>query len=268
MRFFDQRALLLPREGVHLQWGVEPEAHDLETIEVELGRSESPSGPFTVLQVMDPLAVFAFTDRTVPWRPKNFEIYYQLTGRLRTTGEAVSSCPPFGFQGQLSLDAIEIIRQHNILLYGVNGHDPQTGIRTTVYKRRTFGPRCPECTDQLTQRVTISQCRACGGTGFRGGGYYQPMIVNMNFQPHPKTLQITNLGKIEDNETVAFATNFPIFYPGDMIVEPGEKHWRVIQVEVTERKRVVVHQLLRLRQLDHNDVEYEVFRHLDNGVGT
>lgn len=264
MRFFDTRALLLPRQGVHLQWGVEPEATDLDTVEVEVQRSESPSGPWTRLQVVDPEDVFAFTDRTVPWHPKNFEVYYRLRGVLRTSGEPVTDCLPFGFQGSLPLDAVEIIRQHHILLRGVNGHEPLTGIKATVYKRRTFGARCRVCTDEATGRVVISQCRACGGTGFRGSGYYDPMPVYMNFQPSPKMLQISNLGKLEDNETVAFTTNFPIMYPGDLVVEPNEAHWRVVHGDVTERKRVVVHQLLRLRQLDHNDVEYEVLRHLDN----
>lgn len=269
MRFYDQRALLLPREGVHVQWCVEPEADDLDLIEIDIGRAESPSGPFTNLQTVDPLTTFAFTDRTAPWRVKNFELYYQLTGRLRATGEAVSHCPPFGFQGRLPMDALEIIRQHNILLYGVNGHVPETGIRTTVYKRRTFGPRCVLCTDQGTGRVVVSQCRSCGGTGFRNGGYYAPMVINISFQPNPKTVQLALFGKLEDNETTAFATNFPIFYAGDMVVEPNETHWRVVDKQVTERHRVIVHQLLRLRQLDHNDIEYEVFRHLDNHeVGT
>lgn len=249
---------------MYLQWGVEPEDDDLELVEVEIQRSESPSGPFSELQVVDPLTTFSFLDKTAPWRPKNLEVYYRLVGKLRSSGDEVSDCPAFGYQGQLPLDAVEIIRQHHILLYGVNGHEPLTGIPTTVYKKRTFGPRCPYCTDEATGRVTISQCKHCHGTGFKGNGYYDPLLVNMNFQPHPKVLRISNLGKTEDNETVAFMTNFPIMYPGDMVVEPTEKHWRVVQVEVTERKRVVVHQLIRLRQLDHNDVEYEVLRHLDN----
>jgi hypothetical protein len=264
MRFYDTRVLLLPRDGVNVQWQVEGEDDDLTLIEVELQRSESPHGPFTPVQTLDPLTAFSFTDRTAPWRSKNFELYYQLVGRLRSTGEAVSECPAFGFQGRHGLDALEIIRQHHILLYGVNGHEPLTGIRTTVYKKRTFGPRCRECTDESTGQVVVSQCRSCGGTGFAGGGYYTPIIANMNFQPTPRQLQITNLGKAEDNETTVFTTNFPIFYAGDMVVEPNERHWRVVQIEVTERKRVIVHQLLRLRQLDHNDIEYEMLRHLDN----
>lgn len=264
MRFYEQRALMFPRNGVHVQWRVEPESDDLELIEVELTRSESPAGPFTILQVLDPLKTFAFTDRTAPWRPKGMELYYKLVARLRATGEEVDCGESFGFQGPLPLDAIEIIRQHNLLLYGVNGHEPKTGIRATLYKKRNFGPRCQVCTDQATGRVIISQCRACAGTGFRNGGYYAPMIINMTFQPNPNQVQITNLGKIEDNDTVAFMTNFPVMTPGDLVIEPNESHWRVIQIDVTERKRTIVHQLLKLRQLDHNDIEYEVFRHLDN----
>ena len=264
MRFHDTRALLLPRDGIHVQWLLEPEDTDVESVEVELARSESPSGPWTNLQVFDPVVTFSFTDKTVPWRPKNFEIYYRMRAVLKTDGSLVSESLPFGFQGQLPLDAVEIIRQHNILLKGVNGHESQTGIETPVYKKRTFGARCLECTDGPPGRVVISQCGECGGTGYRNSGYYDPIRVAMNFQPAPKSVQISNLGKIEDNDTVAFTTNFPIMYNGDMIVEPNEAHWRVVNADVTERKRIVVHQLLRLRQLDHNDVEYEVLRHLDN----
>ena len=264
MRFYDTRALLLPRDGVHVQWQVEPEKTDLDLIELQLQRSESPHGPFIELQVLDPTRIFSWTDRTAPWRPKNFELYYRLAGVEKSTGDVVTTCPAFGFQGRLPLDAVEIIRQHNILLRGVNGHVSLTGIECTVYKRRTFGARCQHCTDENTGQRVISQCRVCGGTGFGDSGYYDPIVVYMSFQPHPRHVQIMNLGKIEDNETVAFMTNFPIMYPGDMVVEPSERHWRVVNIEVTERKRVVVHQLLRLRQLDHNDVEYEVLRHLDN----
>ena len=267
MRVFETQALLLPREGVHVQWGMEPENTDLTTVEVELQRSESPAGPFVALHVFDPTTTFAWTDRTVPWRSKNMEIYYRLVGREKTTGDVVYTSCAFGFQGRLPMDALEIIRQHNILLRGVNGHKPKTGIHCTLYKRRNFGARCPYCTDAMTLRVVISQCRMCAGTGFAEKGYYTPIAIDISFQIHPRVLQLSNLGKSEENETTAFMTNFPILYPGDMIVEPNEKHWRVRNTEVTERNRTVVHQLLRLRQLDHNDVEYEVLRHLDHSQG-
>ena len=91
MRFFETRSLLLPRDGVNVQWGVEPEDTDLTTIEVELARSESPAGPFTKLQVFDPFTTFSFTDKTAPWRPKNFDLYYRLQGVTASTGSVVTS---------------------------------------------------------------------------------------------------------------------------------------------------------------------------------
>jgi hypothetical protein len=261
MRFCDTLVLFVPRDGARLQWLVEPEDTDLSLVELDVERSESPKGPFENLQTLDPSRVFSFVDRTVPWRPKNWELYYRLVARSRSTGEIVASSHAFGMQGELPLDAIEIIRQHNILLQGINGHPSFTGIDCTIYKRRTFGARCRSCVDASTGRVTISQCRVCGGTGFEKGGYYDPVNAPMSFQPNPRQSRITNLGRLEDNETMAFMTNFPIMSPGDVVVEPSERHWRVNSIDVTERKRVVVHQQLRLEQVDHNDVIYETLPH-------
>lgn len=262
MRFYDTEVLALPREGYRVQWQVEPEDTDLSTIEIEVQRSESPEGPFELLQSgLDPLAVFSFVDMVTPWRPKNWEIYFRLVGKLKTTGAEVDTSRVFGLQGQLPLDALEIIRQHNILLKGLNNQTPLTGIVNTLYKRRNFGGRCRECVDVKTGHIVISQCPACGGTGRSESGYYDPIDIDININPHPKFLKLTTLGKLEDNETAAFMTNFPIIYTGDVIVEPSEKHWRVVQIDVTERHRIVVHQRLRLAQVDLNDVIYETLRH-------
>lgn len=261
MRFYDTRVLAMPREGLHVQWQLEPEDTDMSSVEVELQRSESPLGPFEVLQAFDPVSVFAFTDKTVPWRPKGWEIYYRLVARDKTSGDVVHESRAFGMQGQLPLDALEIIRQHNIMLRGVNGHGAYNGTLCTVYKRRNFGARCVYCVDAQTGRVTISGCRSCGGTGFSGTGYYAPVDVFIALQPNARNPQITMLGKLEDNETSGYLVNFPVLYGGDLIVEPSESHWRVVAVEPTLRHRVIVRQSLRLRQLDHNDVEYETLRH-------
>lgn len=261
MRFYDTHVLVIPRDGVSVQWHLEPEDTDMSSVEVELQRSESPRGPFVTVQTVDPLQTFSFTDRGAPWRPKNWELYYRLVGLNRATGQPVHTGPAFGLQGRLPLDALEIIRQHNILLRGVNGHGPYSGTLCTAYKRRNFGPRCPHCVDSVTGRVTISGCQSCGGTGFSGGGYYAPVDIHVAMQPHPRALQTTPLMRVEENETTALMTNYPVMYSGDILVEPSERHWRVTSVDVTERHRTIVHQTLRLRQLDTNDVEYETLRH-------
>lgn len=261
MRFYDTSVILFPRDGTRVQWRVEPESTDLSTIEVEVQRSGAPSGPWDLLQTVDPESVFSFVDKTVPWRPKNWEIYYRLVGKLRSTGAVVYAGLPFGMQGELPLDALEIIRQHRLLLEGVNGHPSFSGVPCTVYKKRTFGARCRECTDAVTKQVVIAQCRACGGSGFANGGYFDPIDVAVSWTPHPRFTQISPMMKLEDNETMAFMVNYPIMSSEDVIVEPNERHWRVVNMTPTERKRVVVHQNLRLAQVDHNDVIYETLRH-------
>lgn len=261
MRFYDTSVLTLPRDGVYAQWRVEPEDTDLSLVEVELQRSESPLGPFVVVQTLDPLRVFSFLDKGAPWRPKNWELYYRLVGRLRASGDVVHSSRAFGMSGQLPLDALEIIRQHNILLRGVNTHPSYNGTLCSIYKKRNFGPRCPVCVDSGTGRVTISGCQGCGGTGFAGSGYYDPIDVHIALQPSPAAVQVTPMMKTEDNDTTGFMTNFPVMYSGDILVEPNEAHWRVVSVDTTRRHRVLVHQTLRLRQLDANDVEYETLLH-------
>jgi ribosomal protein L37AE/L43A len=261
VRFYDQKLLTRPRDGVVVSWLLEPEDTDVSAVEVEIQRSESPDGPFVVVQTVDPMTVFSFTDKGAPWRPKAWELYYRLVSRSRSTGEEVHVGQSFGFQGQLPLDALEIIRQHDILLRGVNDHGPYNGTPCTVYKRRNFGPRCPSCVDSVTNRVTISGCRSCSGTGFAGGGYYAPVDTFIAIQPAPRVVQVTQLMKSEDADTSAYMTNYPVMYPGDLIVEPSDKHWRVTAVDVTERRRTLVKQQLRLRQLDTNDIEYETLRH-------
>lgn len=262
MRFYDTRLLCLPREGFHVQWRVEPENDDLAAIELEIQRSESPRGPWEVVAVVDPATTFTYTDVTAPWRPKNWSLHYQLVGRLRATGAEVPRSAVVSVHGQLPMDALEIIRQHNLLLRGVNGHRPATGRACTVYKRRNFGFRCRACTDEATGQVVISQCRECGGTGFAGSGYYDAIDdVAMNINPNARATRLTPLSRLQDNETSAFMTNWPLMADGDIVVEDSERHWRVVDVQQTERQRVLVHQVLRLAEVDHNDVVYETLRH-------
>jgi hypothetical protein len=261
VRFYDTSVLAQPREGYHVQWRVEPQDDDLSLLELDIQRSESPTSGFVSLQTLDPLTDFSFTDLGAPWRPKNWDIYYRLVAKVRATGGIHYEGLSFGTQGRLPLDALEIIRQHNILLRGLNNQTPLTGIECTIYKKRNFGAQCRSCRDAVTGQIVISQCPECGGTGRANSGYYDPIDVFINLSPHPKFLKLTTLGKLEDNETAAFMTNFPLMYPGDIIVEPSEKHWRVVSIDVTERHRIVVHQGLRLAQVDHNDVVYETLRH-------
>jgi hypothetical protein len=260
VRFFDQRIVLFSRSGVNVQWRIEPEDDDIALLELEVQRSESPAGPWKTLTTVSPLTSSVFKDKTVPFRPQNQDISYRLVAKTAATGVVFHEGVPFSLQGALPLDAIEIIRQHRILLEGLNGHESVRGLECTTYQRRHFGPRCRRCTDALSARVVISNCKECSGTG-TVGGYFDPANVFMNINPYPKQVQLANVGKLEPSDTQVFMTNFPIMYPGDIIVEPSEKHWRVVRSEPTERKRTVVHQTLTVTQLKPDDITHETLLH-------
>jgi hypothetical protein len=260
VRFFDQRIVLFSRSGVNVQWRIEPEDDDISVLEIEVQRSESPAGPWKTITTVGPLTTATFKDKTVPFRPQNQDISYRLVAKTAATGVVFYEGVPFSLQGELPLDAIEIIRQHKITLEGLNGHESVRGVQCTLYQRRHYGPKCRRCTDGLTGRIVMSNCKECSGTGVVGG-FFDPIEVSMNVNPYPTQLQLANVGKIEPNETQIFMTNFPIMYSGDIIVEPSEKHWRVVRSETTERKRTVVHQVLIVTQLKPDDITHETLLH-------
>jgi hypothetical protein len=261
MRFYEQKVVIFSRNGAHVQWLIEPEDTEISLLEIDLERSENHTGPFKTLVTLDPETDFAFTDKTVPFRPQTQEIAYRLVARDKGTGDPVHTGLSFGLAGALPLDAIEIIRQHKLLLEGVNKHRPLAGTNCTLYKKRNFGSRCRECTDSRTRRIVISNCPHCQGTG-KTLGYYDPIDdVWMKIEPHPKEIQLANVGKIEPSDTQIFFTNFPVAYPGDIIVEPDEKHWRVKGINRTERHRTLVHQVLGVTQLKPDDIVHETLLH-------
>jgi len=260
MRFYDQRIVIFSRVGAQIQWEVEAEATVLSNVEVEIQRSEAELGPFKTLRTVDILDTFSFIDKLVPFRAQNQIIHYRLVARDKSTGDLVQQGNTFSLLGQLPLDALEIIRQHRVLLEGLNGHPPLRGIECTIYKKRNFGPPCRSCTDALTGHVVVSNCKECHGTG-KVLGYYNPINAFLNIQPYPVNLQLTNFGKIEPSDSQMFLTNFPVLYSGDVIVEPSEKHWRVVRIDVTERQRTLVHQLASVTQLKPDDIVHETLLH-------
>lgn len=266
MLWLDTQVVLFHRDGHQLQWRWDPQATPPASVEMEILRAEGPDGPFDVVDVVDPTATFSYLDKTSPQRLQNQEIYYRLRCVDKNTGTEVARSAAFGTQGELSLDALEIIRQQRVVLEGVNGHRPIKGIPglVTIYRKRNFGRRCPDCTDAITGQVVVSNCRACHGSG-KLDGYYDPMDTGMNIMPYANALKLLNLQKTEDSDTVGQMNNFPVMYPGDIVVEPSEKHWRVTRVETRERYRVIVRQILYLTQLKPDDIAHETLRHSSHG---
>lgn len=267
MLFTDLAVVLFNRDGHQIQWRWEPQETDPGTVEFELLRAEGPDGPYDTIATLDPETDFSFFDKTAPFRIQNQVIYYRVRVVLRATGAEVGLSPAFGTQsGPLPQDALLIIEQQNIMLEGVNGHVPTKGIPggVTIYRKRNFGRACTECRDAVTGRIVVSDCRTCHGTG-KLDGFYSPVNVGMNISPYAANIRRLNLQKVEDCETVGVMNNYPVVFPGDILVEPNEKHWQVNRVDVRERHRILVRQILYLSQLKPDDIAHETLRHVSHG---
>ncbi len=264
MIFFDTEVLLFSRDGIAVQWKLDPQELDITTLELEVQRSESPAGAWKTLVTVDPLHVFSYFDKDAPWRSQHVPMYYRLRAIDKASGVEKAASKPFTFGGPLPLDAIEIIRQQRVLLEGVNGHPPVKGTECTVYKRRNFGRNCTRCKDAITNRIAISNCPECFGTG-KIDGFYNPVNVFLNLSPHDVDTELTNLGKIEDHETTFYANNFPVFYPGDIVVEPNEQHWRIVRMQPRERRNALVRQILFVINVKPDDIVHDRLRHSTHG---
>jgi len=261
--------ILFNRDGHYIQWSWDPQGVDPLTVELEILRSESPSGPFDILDVVDPVSTFSYFDYYSPRRPFGLTVYYKLRAVAKMSGAPLGESSPFSGKEAMSLDALWIIEQQRIVLEGVNGHRPIKGIPggVTVYKLRNFGVRCKVCVDPVTGRINISNCQTCHGTG-KLDGYYSPVNVGMNISQYDTSLVLTNTNKAEDSETAAYMNNYPLIYPGDLLVEPSEVHWRVSRVQVRERYRATVRQVLFINQINPDEIENHTLRHVSNGGKT
>ena len=108
--------------------------------------------------------------------------------------------------------AKEIIRKENLLLR------QKTGTSGWLLKRKYFGDKCPDCTDQTTGQVEASDCTTCYGTGITGG--YYPAFeywVTMNATQRMRKLTAEQ-GVVSATVETVRALAYPVVEPNDVWV--------------------------------------------------
>jgi hypothetical protein len=146
---------------------------------------------------------------------------------------------------------VDIIRRNDLLLQ----HERyRIGKPCVIYSKRTYGTRC-HCFDPVTQRVTKSKCETCLGTG-RVEGYHAGIDdIHVNFTSLSKTKNIQQWGDIDQGDTQAWMSNFPIVKPEDIIVNKlTNEYWLVKRIR-TSFHLVVSKQTLLVRKLNFDDIK-------------
>lgn len=249
----DLRVRSLDIDFNELSWTLAETSEDVLDYTFQVQRSESPSGPFESLSppVSDQ---YSFVDNTHHTGHRWRKYFYQVRVVQVPTGE--SKCfGPVSKDPDADLIALEL-RRHMQLLFR-----EFAGRRCWVVPARTFGQRCSCWNPKLRQR-TRSGCQLCFDTGFVRG-YLSPIESWVQMDPSPKTEQNTNVGPQQQSNTTARLAWYPPLKPRDVLIEPENRRWRVVQVNQTEQGRASVHQEVQLHEVPPKDIEFAIPLNLD-----
>lgn len=231
-----------------ISWELAPTHVDVLDFTFQLLRSESPEGPF------DPLGA-PFEDRYIAidtelqqssrWR----RLYYKIRCTHKRTSESRDS-DAVALEAEPDLYAMEARRNFQLMMAEFAGR------RCWAFLKRTFGQRC-SCWSPVLMKQTRSGCQTCYDTTYVRG-YFSPIETWMQIDPSPKTDQVTNVGVMQQSNTTARLAYYPSLKPGDLIVEPENRRWRVMTVNATEKARATLHQEIVLHEIPQRDIEFNL----------
>jgi hypothetical protein len=256
LRVKDLRVRSLDLDFHEVSWKLENTTEDVLDFSFQVLRSESPSGPF------QPLAPafqdqYIFIDNIIQVTHRWRKYFYVLRVTHRASGD-FKDTDPVSKDPDPDLIALEL-RRHMQLLFR-----EFAGRRCWVLPVRTFGMRC-ECWSEVLQKRTRSGCRTCFDTSFVRG-YMSPIESWIQMDPSPKTEQPSNVGKLQQSNTTMRMANYPPLKPGDLVIEPENRRWRVVQVSQTEQLRATVHQEVQLHEIPPKDIEFAIPLVLDQAL--
>jgi hypothetical protein len=255
MIVFDKLETLAPaafaeiasRAAVIVSWWIRPTNEDLEQAVVTVFRGYSLEGPF------EPIADTPGTQQYLrdsdaliadKWR----EIYYKL--RVTSSDGGVDETVAFGVTSQPTLETVATRRRTDLALRF-------EGVPCLIYVRRGEGTRCPDCWDEVLQKVGSSTCPRCFNTG-RLGGFYSPLLTQVKIDPVTKVNEPGDTLR-QVSQTTAMCSFMPIVSPRDLVYEVNTgKRWRLVTVKPTEHHRVTIHQDLTMIEINPKDVEHKL----------
>lgn len=240
-----------------LSWKIDDTNEDVLDYTFQVLRSESPAGPWDALT--EPFSdKYLFYDRF----NKPFHVYRSLFYVLRVTSKTTGDSKDFGpVQREADADLItRELRRHIALLLR-----EFAGRRCWLLPVRTFGQRCT-CWNKTLQKRTRSGCALCYDTGFVRG-YMHPIEVFVQVDPSSNAAeQNTNIGALQQQNTTARVVDIGLIKPRDILIEPENRRWRVVQVNQTEHGRAPIHLELQLHQIPASDIEYTIQLQMEHAL--
>lgn len=235
-------------------WEVNNTQEDALDYTFQMLRSESPEGPFEpITQPFEDR--YLFVDSRLPAGNKFRKIWYKLRVTHKASAVVVDHGP---VTRQAEPDLIAgYIRRMEMTLF-----TQATGRLCWLFKRRTFGARCPTCFDPESGKRTRGNCPTCYDTSFLRG-FHNPIEIWVQIDPSTKAQQLNPQQKAEFVQTSGRTSFYPDIVPGDLLVEVENKRWFIERVTTSERLRTPILQTLVLREINPTDIQYALPLKLD-----
>lgn len=246
-----------PSRGWRLQWKLSDYPLGYS---VKVYKSSSPTGPWEEIGVVDIDTVVFEDSSTQSWRGIFQENFYKITVVNELNEEQVTSVP-MDTRAQSDLITNEVIRQHELRLYGTNGHPGHYGATMAVFKRTRHGQICSYCRGSNGQKGMVANCQQCHGTGYLQG-YSNPIITRFQaLSGDSLTRQVSTLGETEEMTNPFWTAAYPYLAPSDIMVEKGTgRRWLIISVEMSRPNGIVTSQRVTCSLMDPQSIESQMLR--------
>lgn len=156
-------------------------------------------------------------------------------------------------RGKIEKIALEIQRREFLLL------SKFSGVKSFVFRKRTYGQRCTRCWNETLEKVMDDHCEVCYGTSWEGG-YFDPISTFIQYEINPTAKAKEYHGVVESNAISAWTISMPSIVPDDVIIRSGDFHiYKVTSLNTTELQAKPVRQLLGLTQLPKTDIENKLY---------
>jgi len=258
MKFKSVNIMSWPSKGgFRIQWSIDGiSASDSITIE----RSEGQEGPWLELTTL-PGTTVSYEDCMFANNQIGFfrKFWYRITikndaDELQLQSNALST--------ENIADPVtrEIVRQHELLLYGVNGHPGYYSRDFACYKKQIMGERYEDSRgyngEELLGFSDIDQ-----NTGYKDG-YADPMVFKgrwINSVEVSSVMQPT--GRREEFNRQLWTTNYPVLEIGDLIVEKDTGLvYEVRSISKREPNGTLISQTANCSQMHPNTYEAQEIR--------
>lgn len=244
MKFESIRIGYRPGDGWQLQWllsGIDSDT----TIRIE--RSAGPHGPWDIIDTVSFDTVF-YCDYIPEFRSVFKNFWYRLI--VVQSGQDVLTSEPQSSESISDYITNEIVRQHNLLLYGVNNHPGFYSRHFACYKPDRYGVK--ECSGIAPNGEDFLGENMLGDNTKYQNGYLTPIKFKGRWiDTVRKESSTMAIGRRETFNRQLWTSNFPVLDKGDVICEKGTgRNYEILSIDVRMPNNILVSQNVVCKQID------------------